>query len=283
MVMDLEEKELLRHKEWLGLLQPVGLVMASKALNDAQAYLPESQSVIELQQALQDLLGDNEVISAFTDLALKVLGWLERDLVADQATLIQYEVNLREYQDILQPSFVVPDPQGEKPLLLVQELALGQSFDEVDPALGQQAWQVSPQAKFERLLRENKVPTGLLFNGQAIRLVYAPLGESSGYLTFPLNSMAVVSGRLLLGAMEMLLGGDRLFNASENRGLNDILAASRKYQSEVSTELSKQVVDALWELLKGFQEADQASGGAVLGNLPETDPQQIYGGLISWV
>jgi hypothetical protein len=201
--------------------------------------------------------------------------------VAEEAQLIQYEVNLREYQDILLPSFVVPDPHGEKALLLVQELALGQSFDEVDPSLSQQAWQVSPQAKFERLLRENKVPIGLLFNGQALRLVYAPLGESSGYLTFPLNSMAVVSGRLLLGAMEILLGGDRLFNASENRGLNDILAASRKYQSEVSTELSKQVVDALWELLKGFQEADQASGGAVLGHLPETDPQQIYGGLIT--
>lgn len=279
--MDLEQKELLRHKEWLGLLQPVGLVVAPKALNDAQAYVPESRSVIELQQTLQELLGEGQAIRSFRELALQLLGWQERDLVSDNETLIQYEVNLREYQDILQPSFVVPDPCGEKPLLLVQELATGQPLDEVDPAFGQQVWQVSPHAKFERLLRENKIPTGLLFNGQALRLVYAPLGESSGYLTFPLNSMAVVSGRLLLGAMDLLLGSDRLFNASENRGLNDILAASRKYQSEVSTELSKQVVDALWELLKGFQEADKSANGAVLGNLPETNPQQIYGGLIT--
>lgn len=279
--MDLEQKELLRHKEWLGLLQLVGLVVAPKALNDAQAYLPEGQSVIELQQALQDLLGEREAIGSFKDFALKILGWLDRDLVSDSETIIQYEVNLENYQDILQPSFVVPDIQGEKPLLLVQELATGQSLDEVDPALGQQAWQVSPQAKFERLLRENKTPTGLLFNGQAIRLVYAPLGESSGHLTFPLNSMTVVSGRSLLAAMELLLGSERLFNASEKRGLNDILAASRKYQSEVSTELSKQVADALWELLKGFQEADKAANGAVLGDLAETAPQQIYGGLIA--
>ena len=91
------------------------------------------------------LLGETETIAKFTDLALKVLGWLERDLVAEEATLIQYEVNLREYQDILLPSFVVSDPHGEKPLLLVQELAPGQSFDEVDPTLSHQAWQVPPK------------------------------------------------------------------------------------------------------------------------------------------
>jgi len=51
-------------------------------------------------------------------------------------------------------------------------------------------WQASPQARFERLLRETKVtPHGLLVNQRAIRLVYAPRGESSGFLTLCIPEM----------------------------------------------------------------------------------------------
>lgn len=281
MAMDLEQREEFRHKEWLGLLQPIGLVVSPKALMDAQASVPESLNAIELQQTLRELLADTPHIESFTEFALKILGWSASDLVSEEGELIRYEVNLREYQDILQPSFVVPDPDGDRPLMFVKELSIGQLFDVVDPELSQNEWQVSPQAKFERLLREKAIATGLLFNGMDVRLVYAPVGESSGYLTFSLSSMTEVAGRLLLGAMEMLLGVERVFEAPDNRRLTDILAASRKYQSEVSTELSKQVVDALWELLNGFQTADAAAKGSVLGDLPETDPQQIYGGLIT--
>lgn len=55
--------------------------------------------------------------------------------------------------------------------------------------------QAPPQAKFERLLRETRVPAGLLVNGRQIRMVYAPRGESSGYLTFGVSEMAQVAGR----------------------------------------------------------------------------------------
>ena len=40
-------------------------------------------------------------------------------------------------------------------------------------------WQASPQARFERLLRETQVPIGLLSNGTHLRLVYAPRGETT--------------------------------------------------------------------------------------------------------
>ena len=41
---------------------------------------------------------------------------------------------------------------------------------------------------------------------------------------------------------------------------------------------------ALWELLRGFQRADELSQRQVaelLADLPERDPQQLYGGLIT--
>jgi type I restriction-modification system DNA methylase subunit len=44
------------------------------------------------------------------------------------------------------------------------------------------------------------------------------------------------------------------------------------------------VLAALWDLLRGFQQADELSqrqGVALLGDLPARDPQQLYGGLIT--
>jgi hypothetical protein len=131
------------------------------------------------------------------------------------------------------------------------------------------------------LLRETGVFAGLLVNGAEIRLVYAPSGESSGYLTFPVQAMTEVPGRLILGALDLLLGEDRLFNVPDNQRLTRLLEESRSYQAEVSTKLSGQVLDALWELLRGFQSADAAVNGRLLSAIAQNDPQHIYGGLIA--
>lgn len=138
------------------------------------------------------------------------------------------------------------------------------------------------QSKFERLLRETGVFAGLLVNGTDLRLVYAPKGESSGYVTFPVQAMTEVPGRLILGALDLLLGEDHLFNVPENQRLHQLLADSRSYQAEVSTKLADQVLDALWKLLRGFQAANAAANGKLLSAIAETDPQHIYyGGLIA--
>lgn len=76
------------------------------------------------------------------------------------------------------------------------------------------------------VLRETKVPAGLLVNQQAIRLVYAPRGESSGFLTFRIPEMTQVAGRPLFAALDMLLSADRLFNVEKKKQLPAILAAS---------------------------------------------------------
>ena len=93
--------------------------------------------------------------------------------------------------------------------------------------------------------------------------------------------MTEVAGRLILGALDMLVGADRLFNVPSDRRLPKILSDSRDYQAEVSTKLASQVLDALWELLRGFQSADAAINGALLQGLAKQEPQHIYGGLIT--
>ncbi len=285
--------DILRHKEWLGLLQPVGLVVSPPALIKAQAVIDRGR-LVELQERLSTVVSteiltrhkDEPIawIADFPAFAQTVLGWRvssataegKRDLVNAPDEL---SVALPSYGETLKPTYAVRDPDRNCWVLLIQEVAPGLPFDEDDP--NAQGWKASIQAKFERLLRETGVFAGLLVNGAEIRLVYAPSGESSGYLTFPIQAMTEVPGRLILGALDLLLGDDRLFNVPENQRLTRLLEESRNYQAEVSTKLSGQVLDALWELLRGFQSADAAMNGKLLAPLARTDPQHIYGGLIA--
>ena len=279
------DPEIFRHKEWLGFLQPVGLVVSPPALVKAQAIV--NRNVVDLQQALLSVISRDLLLvddarawifdfPAFTE---TVLGWEPGDLVSGVA-LQDLEVVLPDYGEVLAPSYAVQD--GDNWLLLVQMIGPGASLDVVDGLQEKSGkWAASPQAKFERLLRETGIPVGILCNGTEMRLVYAPKGESSGHLTFPVQAMCEVSGRLILGALEMLLSAYRVFTAPAGRRLTNLLEDSRKYQVEVSTALANQVVDALWELLRGFQMADAAVNGRLLGELATREPQYIYGGLIT--
>ena len=125
------------------------------------------------------------------------------------------------------------------------------------------------------------MPAGLLVNQQAIRLVYAPRGESSGFLTFRIPEMIQVAGRPLFAALDMLLSADRLFSVEKKEQLPAILAASRKYQNVVSTRLAGQVMAALYELLRGFQAAHDQSSGQLLKDVLARDPNQVYQGLLT--
>ncbi|TGH20875.1 MAG: SAM-dependent methyltransferase, partial [Aphanocapsa feldmannii 277cI] len=281
------------HQEWLGLVQPVGLVVAPVVL-DRLGLFPEAGTarLADGQRRLKELLkpvqdaSDNslEVVSDFPALLEELLDWQTGDLV-------EAEVRLDDYNDVLRPTHLVPaieaEATGGSPWqALVQLLPAGTGFDDLprdrDTTSG---WQATPQQRFERLLKDSEHPLGLLFNGVALRLIHAPRGESSGHITFPLEPMTTVAGRPMLAAMQMLLVADRLFESGNSeRRLPVLLAASRKEQNEVSTRLAEQVLEALWELLSGFDQAERLAaeqGRTVLADLATSDPGHIYGGLIT--
>ena len=115
-------------------------------------------------------------------------------------------------------------------------------------------------------------------NGKLVRIVYAPKGETSGYITFNVEQMATVAGRPIFAALHMLLEGERIFSMQRNKRLPAILENSRKYQNTVSTQLAQQVMAALFELLRGFQAADDQRDGILLKEILANDPQHIYPG-----
>ena len=286
------DPELRAHKDWLGLLQPVGLVVSPPALVKAQAV--PSQNVAELQQQLLSVVehppGSESVTDepALTDLPAffqTVLAWSLDDIAGAPGgpRLPEgLELVLPDFNETLRPTFVAVDSMGDgRPLMLVQAVARDTELDKTPGDDGRSGCFASPHAKLERLLREVKVPAGLLCNGDALRLVYAPSGESSGHLTFPVAAMCEVSGRPILAALDMLLSEYRVFSAPDGRRLGDILSESRRYQAEVSNALSDQVLGALWELLRGFQASDPEEGHRNFDETAREGPQHVYGGLLA--
>lgn len=279
------------HKAWLGLIQPVGLVVSPPALLKASVYL--DKYIVPVQQAFEAVLvrpastyrDADPVLLHFPRFATEVLGWSPEDLAGGPGgppLPDALAVALPDYGETLRPTYAAVDGMADgKVLLLVQVVEQGLNLDKPPPDGARGGWPASPQARLERLLRDTGVAAGLLLNGQELRLVYAPRGESSGHMGFPIAEMGTVAGRPLLAAVHMLLSEHRVFGAPDKQRLLDVLAESRKYQSEVSNRLAEQVLGALWELLRGFQAADEAAHGQVLHELARTDPQEIYGGLLT--
>ena len=276
---------LLDHRRWLGYAQPVGLVVSPPALLDAQAYLNRNIAaehrafVAEVREMpLPDGL-TAPVITDWPRLLVEQFGWQADDLQPAPLSLL---VALPEYHDVLRASHAVralkPAPGASEWLALMQVCENGTALDEPVVSAG---WPASPQARFERLLRETQHPIGLLSNGLELRLVYAPRGESSGTLSFPIAAMLDTDGRILFAALAMLLSAERWFILPEAQRLPAILAASRQYQNTVSTQLAAQVLAALYELLRGFQAADAQVNGALLDELAKRDPDPVYGGLLT--
>ena len=270
------DRELFVHKEWLGLIQPVGLVVTARSLQRAQA-IPDRAIATQLQPILQELIDGDGLVQDFRAFTEQILEWESSDLVDAPEEI---EVYLENYSETLKPTYAVPNPDGEGWLMLVQQTEMGIALD--DKAT--QGWEATAQQKFERLLRGTKIPVGLLTNRKEIRLVYAPEGESSGYLAFSFMAMTEVAERSLLSALHMLLCAYRVFQAN-------VMGDDRSLKNEVSERLADQVLDALWQLLGGFQAADSAVNGKLLtpialagraGEGNEGDMHQhIYGGLVT--
>ena len=284
------------HREWLGYVQPVGLVVSAPALLAAAATVNRNIAAthreflewveeVRLSSAAEPV----RVVRDLPGLLQSVFQWQRADFVgAEGAAKLPetLEIPLTNYEETLRPTYAVPSVPADdgrvvpRFQMLIQVLPIGTLLDEL--LKGERIhWEASPQARFERLLRGTAIPIGLLANGTHLRLVYAPSGESSGHATFSVSDMSEVPGRPIFAALHMLLEQRRLFTGREKNRLPWILAESRRYQNTVSTKLAQQVLAALYELLRGFQSADEQRRGELLRGVLQADPNQVYAGLLA--
>src|SRR5690606_16884333 len=173
---------------------------------------------------------------------------------------------------------------GARYAMLVWEVPVGLDLDKTETETG--PWAYPAQAKFDRLLRECRVPIGLLSNGLELRLTYAPIDGASGFIPFRVADMLQSDGRPILDAFLMLLEAKRWFGVRPEDRLPEMLKESRQRQAEVTNELSRQVFEALEILLAGFQAAadrDGSSGAeqSALYRTLESEPEGVYAGLLT--
>ena len=283
---DRERRNLIfAHQEWLGFVQPVGLVVSPNVMVDAQV-VPD-RNIAGRQREFRELLEENgngvTARSCAPDLRrvfLNYLGWEEGDLLDAGGHLDALEIALPELQVVLSPTWAVPGDADTDTAwtMLIREEDSGADLDK--PPENGVGWNATRHARFERLLRETGIPVGLLCNDERIRLIHAPRGESSGHVTFEFSQMALPAGRPILAAFDMLLSASALFVGPSEARLPALLLKSRDAQVEVSTRLSRQVLAALHELLRGFVSAD-ARGGGTVSELARRNPEHLYGGLIT--
>lgn len=281
------------HQAWLGYLQPDGLVVSPAALVDLQVILP--RDTLPLQERFLEFveeipLRDDETSPAIADFAAfarDFLGWPDEylhGLTPERPVPDALRVVLSEFGETLEPSFAFADPRPKDPenpwLLMVQSLPCGMELDTV-VSHDSRGWAATPARRFERLLREARVPIGLITNGTVFRLMYAPRGENAGSITFPVSAMVEVAGRPILAAFDLLLRKSRFLTGPVESRLSGLLAKSREYQSRVSTKLAEQVLDALYELIRGFQSANERTKGELLRQVLVDNPNDIYAGLLT--
>jgi hypothetical protein len=286
--------EIIAHLEWLGFVKPTGLVVSAPALVRAGAILDRRDA--EGQRLLLACVtvrtfdvkeGAVPYLPDFRQFAGSVLGWNFSPKAyagtSECAIPTELEVALPDYGETLRPDFAVRELEprdGALPWqLLVRILEPGEDFDRVVRGHGQ--LEASAHGRMERLLRQAGVPAGLLFNGRALRLVSAPRGESSGWLDLRVGDMVQTAGRPISTAMRLLLGQPRLLSLPRTQRLSALLEDSREFQNEVSEKLAEQVLHALYELLRGFQAAHDASKGALLRQPLSEHADEVYRALLT--
>jgi Eco57I restriction-modification methylase/MmeI, target recognition domain len=273
------------HEEWLGLAQPIeGLVFSVPVLADAQ-IAPEIRS--ELSALFDSHLTDGENgsprLRSTPQFFREFLGFDQPGMLVPRGELPkELSFYAQEGGQEIRPTFALgrgpfdaEDPFAvfgdsststkpststdsliEKYFALawnLEEHGVGIDLDHPESTTG--PWRYPPTAKFERLLRHVGIPIGILSNGESIRLIYAPSGETTGHLTFRLKDLREPAGRPVLAALDLLLHARRAYQAAPQFTLEGLLAESRRRQADVTLELAKQVFEAVEMLVGGFEAA----------------------------
>ena len=284
------------HLDWMGLVQPHGLVVSAPALVRAGAIL--NRNDVDGQELLKSCVEERVYGSVeepepwlpdFESFARSVLGWKFSPKafarVNDaEAAISELVVTLPEYGETLQPDYAIrhwpaPTNGGPKWQLLIRIVGPNQAFDAQERGKG--TLEATPHGRMERLLRATGVSAGLIFNGREIRLISAPRGESSGWLDFLVRDMVQTAGRPIVAAMRLLLSQSRLLTLPQDQRLAALLKESREYQNVVSERLAEQVLHALYELVRGFQAAHHHSKRTLLRRELEESQDTVYRALLT--
>lgn len=278
--------------EWLNYLQPEGLVVGANVLRET-GVTPIRQTPLDTEAVASALRLDPEAPREQDRLFElhdpwhffeRVLGWPAK-LVAGSPSGPTVDpaltVTVPEHETLLSPDYALQWNGAAPGGIPAQALVMLHPGLEADGrnqfASGE--WEATPHQRLERLLRESNVGVGILVTRNALRLTYAPRGETAGWLTWPLAALGRVEGRPMLAGLKLCLGRNAFFTGAPETRLRKLLEASREAQNAVSEKLSGQVLGALYELLRGLHRAAPDQIEAIAAS----DPHHLYEGLLTFL
>ena len=130
------------HKEWIGILQPVGLVVEATALVRAQMSVDRGR-LVELQQQFQGLVtvgnlpgrSDYKEVwlegNRFQELLTQFLRWTVKTIagLGNNPLPEHFTLYLPDYEETLEPTYGVKDKAGEW-VMVVKVVPLGWDLDQ---------------------------------------------------------------------------------------------------------------------------------------------------------
>jgi hypothetical protein len=264
------------HADWLGLLEPHGQFLTLPVIREAFPggldRVPASQ-----RDQVRDQLSD----LADTGTAGRT-GWLEyllRDVLAwgtrlrsGPAVPADLTHTVAEKHLTLRADYALVEPAtGSSP---ERTRALVVRFDhgtDLTARIPGEKWAASPVERVALLCRATGVPVGIATNGDLLTLVWAPLNAASGYGTWPTSLLG--EEPVLLDALTSLLGAKRFFAVKADAQLDQLLSRSASAQHDVTTQLGRQVRQAVELLVSALSRANNEHGGRLLAGV---DPHAVY-------
>ncbi|WP_407112428.1 Eco57I restriction-modification methylase domain-containing protein [Bradyrhizobium sp. LMG 9283] len=276
--------------EWLNYLQPEGLVVGANVLRET-GVTPIRQTPLDTEAAARALRLDLEtpreqdrlfeLHDAWTFFE-QVLGWPAKFVAGSPGgpgIVRALSVTVPEHETLLTPDLALLWNGAAEEGIPAQALVMLHPNLDADGrnqfVAGE--WEATPHQRLERLLRESNVGVGILVTRNSLRLIYAPRGETAGWLSWPLAALGRVEGRPMLAGLKLCLGRNAFFTGAPETRLRKLLEASREAQNAVSEKLSGQVLGALYELLRGLHRAAPEQIEAIAAS----DPHHLYEGLLT--
>ncbi|MBE9140737.1 endonuclease domain-containing protein, partial [Nodosilinea sp. LEGE 07088] len=260
------------HVEWLSLVEASGPFLSLQVLLEAfpsglEAH--DAERFRALRAAYEEWLDyrrDPAIHRAWVSWVLTdLLEFPDEVLLSGQGIPPALKVTFAEHQLTLRPDWVVVEPEGGKPRLLVQVVPPEQGLEKTYRG---SRWKASPATGMMELLHATDVRLGLLTNGEQWMLVNAPRGEATGFISWYGNLW--LEEKLTLRAFQSLLGVRRFFAVDAGETLEDLLARSKDAQQEVTDQLGFQVRKAVEVLVQAIDRIDQDRDRSLLTGLPET-------------
>lgn len=268
-----------QHAEWLNLVEHSGPFVSAPVLADVfpqglDAHDPELLKNLKAAYTEWEEEKDKPAIHrAWVEFVLRTaLGFENGLLLEGQAIPPGLEARFPEHGVTLRPDYVLVNPQSAphagRARLLVRLLPPDQDLEKPEPG---SRWKASPDTRMMELCHAAGVPLGLITNGERWMLVYAPVGETTGFASWYAHLW--FEEHLTLRAWYSLLGKRRFFGVSDDQILEALLRQSAERQQDVTDQLGLQVRQAVELFVQTVDRIDLESGRTVLKSI---DPEELY-------